>query len=163
MTDKFILWAQALDNSSPDHFYVHGKDLASDDTVQRQEAAAKVSSVIKSGSRLFEKGNVQLTANTSHFVIEVPSVQRDHSGRTAPIVCYGDYDATVGNELGESAATALNEFAKKIGRTLYPEHFELIQASFDTLKKKSLATKLTRFMGLWTIILVLLVIAYWLT
>lgn len=162
MTDKFILWAQALDNASPDHFDAHGKDLAPDDTVQRQEAVSKVSSVIKNGERLFERSSVLLTADTSHFVVEVPSVQRDHAGRTAPIVCFGDYDATAVNALGASAAVALDEFAKKIGRSLQPEDFELIRASFDTLKKKSLTTKLVRIVGIGVMVLVLLAIVYWL-
>lgn len=162
MIDKFILWAQALDNASPDHFNVHGKVLPPDDTVQRQEAVSKVSSVIKNGTRLFEKSGVLLTADTSHFVIEMPSVQRDHAGRTAPIVCYGDYDATAGNALGASAAVALDGFAKKIGRTLQPEHFEMARASFDALKKKSLKTKIVHFVGIGAMVLVLLVIVYWL-
>lgn len=162
MTGKFILWAQALDNASPDHFDVYGKDLAPNDTVQRQEAVSKVSSVIKNGARLFEKSSVLLTADTSHFVVEVPSVQRDHAGRTAPLVCYGDYDATSGDALGASAAVALEEFAKKIGRTMQPEHCELARASFDALKKKSLTTKLVRIVGIGAMVLVLLVIVYWL-
>lgn len=162
MTEKFILWAQALDNASPDHFEVHGKDLTPEDTVQRQEAVSKVSSVIKNGERLFEKSGVLLTADASHFVVEVPSVQRDHAGRTAPIVCYGDYDATADNALGACVVVALDEFSKKIGRTLQPEHFELVRSSFDALKKKSLTTKLVRIVGMGALVLVLLVIVYWL-
>lgn len=136
MTDKFILWAQALDNASPDHFDVHGKNLEPDNAAQRQDAVSKVSSVIKNGRRIFEKSSVLLTADTSHFVIEMPSVQRDRAGRTAPIVCYGDYDATVGDELGTSVDDALDKFSRKIGRTLQPDHRELAQASFKGLKKK---------------------------
>ena len=71
MTDRFILWAQALDNTSPDHFDVYGKSLKPDDIVQRQAAVSKVSSVIKNGVKLIEKGSVLLTADASHFVIEV--------------------------------------------------------------------------------------------
>jgi hypothetical protein len=162
MTDKFILWAQALDNASPDHFEVRGKVLDPDDTVRRQEAVSLVSSVIKRGARICEKSGVLLTADDSHFVVEVPSAQRDSAGRTAPIVCYGDYDATVGNALGASAAVALDDFARRIGRTLQPEHFELARASFETLKKKSSTTKLVRTAGIGTVGLVLLAIVYWL-
>lgn len=160
MKEKFILWAQALDNSSPDHFDVHGQVLGPKDTVQRQVAVSKVSSVIKNGARLFENSGVLLTADTSHFVVEVPSLQRDHAGRTAPLVCYGDYDATAGNTLGDSVAVALDGFSKKIGRTLQPEHFELVRSSFDALKKKSLTTKVVRIVGIGA--MVLFVIVYWL-
>lgn len=161
MTDKFILWAQALDNASPDHFQVHGKVLGSDDTLQRQEAVSLVSNVIKRGARICEKSGMQLTADDSYFVVEVPSAQLDSAGRTAPIVCYGDYDVTVGNALGASAAVALEDFARRIGRTLQPDHFELAQASFEALKKSS-TTKLVRTAQIVTLGLVLLAITYWL-
>jgi hypothetical protein len=162
MTDKFILWAQALDNASPDHFEVSGKVLDPDETVQRQEAVSRVSNVIKRGARICEKSGVLLTADDSHFVLEVPSAQRDSAGRAAPIVCYGDYNATVGNSLGASAAIALDDFAGRIGRTLQAEHFELAQASFETLKKKLSTTKLIRAGGIVMVGLVLLAIVYWL-
>lgn len=160
MTDKFILWAQALDNTSPDHFHVHGKSLEPDDTVQRQEAVSKVSSVIKNGVRLIEERSVILTADASHFVVEVPSTQRDHAGRTAPIVCYGDYDNTAGDALGKSIAEALDDFAKRIGRTLQREHFELARGSFAILKEKSSTKKLVRTAGAAG--LVLLAVVFWL-
>lgn len=163
MKDKFILWAQALDNASPDHFDVYGKNLRPDDTVQRQEAVSKVSRVIKNGTRLFEENGVLLTADASQFVVEVPSVQRDHAGRTAPIVCYGHYDATVSDAFGASVAVALDDFAKKIGRTLQPDHFDLARSSFEALKKKSSTTKLVRTVGIGAVGLLLLAIVYWLT
>lgn len=162
MTEKFILWAQALDNASPDHFDVRGEELSPDDTVRRQGAVSAVSSVIKNGTRVYEVSGVLLTADSYHFVLELPSAQRDRAGRTAPIVCFGDYDATVGDALGASAAVALDDFAKRIGRTLQPEHFELARASFEALKKKSSTTKLARTAGTGAAILVLLAIVYWL-
>jgi hypothetical protein len=64
--------------------------------------------------------------------------------------------------LGASAAVALDDFAKRIGRTLQPEHFELARASFEALKKKSSTTKLVRKVGIGAAALVLLAIVYWL-
>lgn len=162
MTEKFILWAQALDNSSPDHFAVRGEELPADDSVRRQEAVSSVSSVIKNGTRVYDVSGVLLTADSRHFVLEIPSAQRDRAGRTAPIVCYGDYDATVGDGLGVSAVMALDVFAQRISRTLLPEHLELSRASFEALKKKSSTTKLMRTTGIGAVALVLLAIVYWL-
>lgn len=162
MTDKFIFWAQALDNASPDHFDVYGNNLAPDDTVQRQEAVSMVSSVIKNGTRLFDKNSVLLTADASHFVLEVQSVQRDLAGRNAPIVCCGDYETITGNALGSSAVIALENFAKKIGRSLQPEYYQLVLASFDALKKKSLKRKGKGIVWTITVVLALLVIVYYL-
>lgn len=163
MTDKFVLWAQALDNASPDHFEVHGKILAPDDTIQRQEAVSLIARVIKTGARIDEKCGVLLTADDSHFVVEVPSAQRDIAGRGAPIVCYGAYESAVGDLLGASAAVALDDFAKRIGRTLLPEHFEIARESFEILKKKITTARLVRTAGVVTVGLMLLVIAYLLT
>lgn len=144
MKGKLILWAQALDNTSSDHIQVRGKALNSEDIILRQEAVSLVSSVIKGGARIFDVKGVLLTADDKHFVVEVPSAQRDSAGRTAPIVCYGDYDATFGDALVTSTLVALDEFVKCIGRTLHPEHLDLARKSFETLKKKSSMTKLVR-------------------
>ena len=136
MTENFIFWAQALDNASPDHLEVRGRELSADDSARRQEAVSLVSRVVKSGKLLFNARGVQLTADDQCFVVEVLSVQRDRVGRTAPIVCYGAYDRDVGDALGVSVAAGLVEFAGRIGRTLQPEQFELARESFAALKKK---------------------------
>lgn len=160
MMEKFTLWAQALDNSSPDHFNVRDEELATNDIVRRQEAVSSVSSVIKNGTRCYESGGVLLTADARYFVLEVPSVQRDRAGRTAPIICYGLHDTGDIDTLGDLAAAALSDFANRIGRTLPPEHFELTQASFAALKKKK--TKLTRTLKIGVLVLALLGIICWL-
>ncbi|GGD33677.1 hypothetical protein [Pseudoxanthomonas indica] len=162
MTDQFILWAQALDNSSPDHFTVHGNDLGNSDTVQRQEAVSKVSAVIKKGARLFERDGVMLTADASHFVIEIPSVQSDLAGRIAPIVCYGPNGVVATGGHGIMAVAALTAFARRIGRTLQPEQLKLVDVSFDALKKKSKVGRMVRTAGLSGLALALLVLVYWL-
>lgn len=160
MTEKFILWAQALDNTSPDHFDVRGKELSADDSGKRQDVVSRVSSVTKKGARVYETGGVLLTADNCHFVLEVPSTQRDRAGRVAPIVCYGDYGDAIGDELGDSAVVALDVFVKRIGRTLQPEHIKLARGSFDSLKKKPSMTRLVRMVGIGIVILVLLILVY---
>lgn len=160
MSDRFVLWAQALDNASPDHFVVHGEELSADDSIRRQEAVSLVSSVIKGGTRLYHVSRVLLTADARHFVLEVPSAQRDRAGRTAPIVCYGGYDPATLDSLGASAAVALDDFAARIGRTVQPEHFEHAQSSFEALKKKSSRRRRVRMVGIGAVGAVLLVLAY---
>lgn len=158
MTEKFILWAQALDNASPDHFDVRGEELSADDSGKREDAVSLVSSVTKKGTRVYDAGGVLMTADNCHFVLEIPSAQRDRAGRVAPIVCYGDYGGAIGDELGDSAVTALGAFVKRIGRTLQPEHIDLARNSFDSLKKKPSMTKLVRMVGIGIAVLALLVL-----
>jgi len=135
VTEMLIFWAQALDNASPDHIDMRGEELSPDDTLRRQEAVSLVSGVVKAGSRIFDQRGVQLTEDGRHFVVEVPSAERDRAGRTAPVVCYGEYDSTVGDALGASVAVGLDDFAKRIGRNILPEHFELARESFAELEK----------------------------
>jgi hypothetical protein len=142
VTGKLSYWAQALDNASPDHIQLYGEELPPDDLVRRQEVVKRVSGVIKQGVRVFDSGGVLLTADAHRFVVEIPSKQRDRAGRVAPVVCYGEYDGYVGEELETRVFAGLAEFAERIGRTLAPEYSELIYAAFVALKKKSLKTKL---------------------
>lgn len=160
--EKLILWAQALDNASPDHFRVRGEELAADDAVRRQEAVSAVSKVIKYGARVYESGGVLLTADAIRFVLEVQSTQRDDAGRAAPIVCSGEYGAALGDQLDEAVSIAVEDFARRIGRTLHPRHFELVQAAFSALKKTSRMTRLVRWLATASLGLVLLAIGFWL-
>ena len=162
MTGKLIFWAQALDNASPDHFEMRGEELLSDDAVRRQEAVSLVSDVVKAGTRIFDAQGVQLTEDGRHFVVELPSAELDRAGRRAPIVCYGEYGSRVGDTLWASVAVGLDDFAKRIGRNISPEHFELARESFETLKKKSSTRSLGRAVWIGAAALVLLALAYWL-
>lgn len=138
MTEKLIFWAQALDNTSPDHIDMLGEELSPNDPVRRQEAVSLVYSVVKVGTRIFDHRGVRLTKNGRHFVVEVPAAERDCAGRTAPIICYGDYDPTTGDALGAAVVAGLDTFAKQIGRNIFPEHLGLARESFAALKKKIL-------------------------
>lgn len=141
MKKRFILWAQALDNTSPDHFYDRGEELSVSDSSRREEAVSSVAIVIREGKRVYEDSGVLLTADAHHFVIEVPSIQRDCAGRFAPIVCYGAYSATIEDQLVTSVSVSLEHFAKRIGRTVQSDHLNNVRSAFDDLKKKSSTIK----------------------
>lgn len=162
MMERSVFWAQALDNSSPDHIYMHGEPLSPSDSARRQEAVSLVSGVVKTGVRVFESHGMSLTADEGHFVVEILSAQRDQAGRTAPLVCYGKYDSTMTASFGALVAGDLNDFAERIGRSLQPGHFELARESFVVLKKKLLRKKLVRVLGIAAAFLVLLLVAYYL-
>lgn len=162
MTERFIFWAQALDNSSPDHIEMHGEELPADDAVRRQEAVSLVSRALKSCDPIFEEQGVKLTVDAHHFVLEVLSVQRDRAGRSAPIICYGAYCHEKGDVLGTSVAVGLSEFAKRIGRTIQPKHFELSRDSFVALKKKISKQMIIRQATIGVGVLALIILVYWL-
>lgn len=162
MTDKFIFWAQALDNVSPDHIDMYGKELSPDDTTSRQNAVSLVSGVVKVGSCLLEKQGFRLTEDGRHFVIEVLSAERDRAGRTAPIICYGNYHSAIDDALNERVAESIGHFARRIGRTILPEHLALLFESLAALKKKSWMRKISRSAWILVVTCILLALGFWL-
>jgi hypothetical protein len=158
--EKLIFWAQALDNSSPDHIDEHGEELSSTDTVRRQEVVSLVSEVIKRGARIFDQEGVRLTEDGRSFVVEVPSTKADRIGRSAPIICYGDYDSTVDEMFGATVAENIESFAHRIGRTILPEHCVRTRDSFGVLKKKYSMRRLLRLALVAALVLSLLAIGY---
>jgi len=160
VSKDFILSAQALDNVSSDPVSFYGEQLGPDDAARRQQAQSSISDVTANGKVVHEQDGVQLKTYRKHFVLEVWSAERDEAGRIAPIVCYGDYGATPEQELGSKAATAVEDFATRIGRSLEAGHFELARSSFDVLKKKSQSQKRIRVALTMAVILFLVAVAW---
>lgn len=133
---KFSYWAQALDNTSPDHIVLNDVDTLPDDQASRQQVVEMVSAVTEHGMTVFDYGGIQLTANSHEFVIEIPAEQHDVIGRIAPLTCYGHFEDSELDGLNPIVKDGLSAFAKSIGRTLSPECLILIDDAIATLKKK---------------------------
>ena len=142
MINNFIFWAQALDNSSPDHIRMEENDLTSEEADQRQKAVSLVSAVVKTGRCVFEKQNVRLFDDGKHFVIEITSAQCDQIDRTAPIVCYGEYDKNICETLGDGITNHLQQFTEAIGRSIGPDQTKQVNESIEQLKKNISKRKL---------------------
>ncbi|MEO7035874.1 MAG: hypothetical protein ABI548_18205 [Polyangiaceae bacterium] len=136
MTRDLLFWAQALDNASPDHLARGGQDLPIEDSGGRQDVVSRVSAVVKTGDKVFSEAGVNLTGDGNRFVVEVTSVQRDHAGRAAPIICFGEYASPIEDSLWVSVAAGVEDFARRIGRDVAPERVVATRRAFDQLKKK---------------------------
>ena len=156
MSKMFVYWAQALDNASPDHLDVQGVRLAPEDAVRRQAAVSLVSSVVKTGSRIFSEHGVWLTENGHQFVVEVPSAEADQAGRMAPIDCYGEYEAEADDAFGAAVSDGIENFARSIGRTIRPDQAETIRRAFEARKKKSSRNRLVLLAGIGLLALAVL-------
>ena len=133
----FGLWAQALDNSSPDHMAnIDGRQIQPDDNTEREKVVSEVSGIIKGGVYKSEVEGIKLTANDKQFVLEVISSEKDCRERSAPILCYGDYDKKNTGGIEDSIITSLNTFAGKIGRTIPPKCDDLVRTAFTALKEE---------------------------
>ena len=115
-----IKWAQALDNISPDDIEVTGANLS------REAAVSRVYGVIEHGKRVYAADGIQLTQHAGQFVLEVPSTAQDQVGRTAPIICWSEYEADLSDRFAALLATDIEDFAKRIGRDLVDRHAEKI-------------------------------------
>ncbi len=155
-----VFWAQALDNSAPDHIEFEGETLLPEDTKRRQDAVSLVSSVVKAGHRLYSQNGVLLTVHGDRFVLEIPSAERDRAGRTAPIILCGQHSSRVDDGLASMIIVDADDFAKRIGRTVGVEHFDGARAAFQALKKNSSRRKIAIAVGVAILVLVALGI-YW--
>lgn len=162
MTRVFIFWAQPLDNASPDIIHDGNEALLPSDTTRREAVVLRVSDVIKHGLRYFEHDGVVATEDGKHFVLELPSAQRDCLGRAAPIVCCGECSSPKGENVGDKCIDALIRFAEQIERGILPAHLDAIRSSFTTLKKKDHARKVRRFAISMVALAIAVVAACWL-
>ena len=162
MSELLVLWAQALDNSSPDQIELRGERLPEHDSARRQEAVSTVSAVVRNGTRLYDEGGVRLTEDGGRFVLEVPTAQSDLAGRTAPVVCCGLGDPLQGEELVSATRTWMEDFCIRIGRTLLAEHVERVFPAFAVLKKKYLRRRLVRMAILGAATMATLALVAWL-
>ena len=150
-----IMWAQALDNISPDEIEVTGTKLT------REAAVSQVYGVIERGKRVYAVDEVQLTEHRCQFVLEVLSTVQDQVGRTAPIICWSRYEPNLSDRFANLLTTNIEDFAERIGRGLVDRHAEKIIEAIDALKKnihlrQSLKLGLTVAAGL-----ILLSLTYW--
>lgn len=131
------MWAQALDNTSPDEIEVPGDDMT------REDAVAHVYRVIEAGKRIHASKNVKLISYRNQSVLEVISTVRDQAGRSAPIVCYIRHETSLTDNSASELAASVGQFGAKIGRDL-PEGYDVeIARAINALKKNS-RTKFTR-------------------
>ena len=155
---QFIFWAQALDNTSPDHVEMRGQVLSPDDAVEREKAASTVADIIRRGSAVYQEGHFKLTVCKNRFVLEVPSVQRDNAGRVAPLVCCGEYRSRDLDILEHAVASALDRFAQGIEREIDSSQRNSIGPAFAVLKKKSVSGRRGCLMALGAAVILLIVV-----
>ena len=149
-----IIWAQALDNTSSDHFEI------SDGELTREAAVSRVYNVIERGRRVYAQDSVRLTASGQELVLELESAVKDLAGRTAPIVCLSGFDADLSPGFAAGLASDVDGFANRIGRKLAEGHSQLVANAIATLKKncRRRVTMVTLF--ILTIILCLAGLVY---
>ena len=137
-------WAQALDNTSPDHF-MQDEHMLDDDSQGRQGIAQSVSRVKSNGSRAYDESGVILVVHRTEFVLEFPCEERDDSGRVSPIVCHGTFGDRASAELNAFVINEAKRFALEAHRPLSEATQSNMTEALGALKKNqpTLQPKLT--------------------
>nr|WP_294503901.1 hypothetical protein [uncultured Rhodopila sp.] len=145
--------AQALDNTSPDHYQIGDELLTVEDQAQRRQVTNMISEVARNGTPLLKAGGAELIFQHRDFLAQVYSEQRDHAGRRAPILCCGEFNHS---DDPQAIIQAIIGFAAKIGRTVDPGHIQAIRDKFAKSKKKSPTLPLAVGIGIALLLAVLM-------
>lgn len=113
---RLSFWAQALDNSSPDHFEYAGVEIPHANTHSREAIASQVSEAIRSGVELLKDESHRIIRNRTHLLVEIRGTERDKIGRAAPIVCLADAHDLRTAEKRAIILDELDRFSTAIGR-----------------------------------------------
>ena len=169
MIQDFYYKAQALDNTSPDHYKIGSNLVGEADDRKRSEITRAISEVARKGRVLWENDGAELIVYRPNrpktFLIQVYSEGLDQAGRCAPLLCCGafhDVNSIVKEIL--SATEGVKVFAKEIGRSVDPRHsLSMEEPAFrgkleqweDDLKKKRRATQVAIAIGTAAIVTML--------
>ena len=128
MNNQLYFTAQALDNTSSDHYKI-GEDILSDNnTVERMAVTELISKITDRGERLILSTEAELLIWRNLFLIQVYSEQQDVLGRKAPILCCGKLNFIIQPVI---IIQAIQQFAENIGRTVSPLHLMVIQVAIE--------------------------------
>jgi len=155
---KLSFFAQALDNTSPNHLSIDGQILHSNDTALREQITTMIANTTMKGKNVFDEAFIQLHINGADFIISVPSAERDVIGRIAPIVCIGKINDPMDDSVTEQILYEINCFTAMIGRSVEPETIRVARKALLLLKKNR---KIPRY-GLTIGVAIIAVIAIYL-
>jgi hypothetical protein len=141
--------AQALDNTSPDHYQIGEELLSARDEARCYQVTKTISEIARDGTLRLKKGGAELFVQRERFLAQVYSEQLDQVGRRVPILCCGAFGLT---DDPEAIIEAIHGFAAKIGRTVAPGHIKAVRDGLAEVKKKRCLTLL--FAGAGVIALV---------
>jgi hypothetical protein len=134
MSGPLKFQAQALDNTSPDHYQIGDELLSAEDQARRCQVTDMISEVAREGTPDLQADGAELIVKGLCFLVQVYSEQLDHAGRRAPILCCGEFSRS---DDPDAIIQAIHDFAAKIGRTVDPGHIKAIKGRLAGLKKKA--------------------------
>ncbi len=120
----YLLWAQSLDNSSPDHMRIGDHKLDPSNKDERRTLVSTMSSVTLRGKSYDFGGALVVCKYRDSFVVNIPTAMTDLAGRQANIACCFQVESRALLELEQKIqeiTDAAKDFARSIGWTIESE------------------------------------------
>jgi hypothetical protein len=151
-----FLWAQSLDNSSPDQIYASGRILSQKYVEERKRIVSAISNVTLNSKPTRAGDYVTIYIKDNEFVLSIILPEKDVLNRKAPILCYCQIADESDHVFAQRMIAHISAFVKKINRTApsYVEKEVTIALSMFEKKKRD------KIVAMWVrIILLLLLLA----
>ncbi|MCE2565732.1 hypothetical protein [Komagataeibacter sp. FNDCF1] len=137
MTSRIkILYAQSLDNTSPNPMTLNGNFLAAENQEERQEAASILSLISKNSTKTtVHNGTKLIESKGNGFIFELPCAEKDILSRDTFIVFCEKSDFNASAEKLNSIKYEVTKFAKYIKRNVDAESVMLFskRSSYATI------------------------------
>jgi len=135
--DSVYLWAQSLDNSSPDYIYHNGRILKPQkDSNEREEILSSISQVTINSKPQKVENNILIYINNDKFVLSIVLPEQDVLYRKAPILCYSSLADPEDKLFSQRLIAHISNFTRSIGRS-FPSNLEQeVKLALSLVKKK---------------------------
>jgi len=138
--EHVYFFAQSLDNKSPDIIAVGRKLLSTEDTLVRDQAMGKMTTISSKGEVVYRSNAGEVSAildqSGEAFLLEIVPLEKDTIGRKAPIICFGDIPDASNENWIVSLVSELNNFIDEVGRKTNSENDKWIREALHGLIKK---------------------------
>lgn len=132
----YYFWAQALDNTTPDHFYyVYNKQNVVE-VSECKNIIELIARVTKSGEVIYGDGRIKLIEKNRQVVIEVPTIQCDNAGRVAAVVSCFNIEQQIDDAFIGQVISRIDAFAQHINRTILLCDLEMVKTAMRKLNKR---------------------------
>lgn len=159
MQTKFSLLAQSRSPGESDSYVYENEPITLDDN-RTLAVENLISEVTRNGHRYKVSKEVEFFIWRNRFVIYVRPVERDTSGRGAPIACHGEINIfQPTTTFVEDVEGTISEFCGRLQRTIEKSSHTAIRTAASDIKKKFIHSVrllgVILFIGLMTLALLL--------
>jgi predicted CoA-binding protein len=156
--NMIILWAQSLDNSSPDQIYDGRRILSQKSSAEREKIISLISQVTLNSKPEEAGNNVKVYVNNNNFVLSMVLPEKDVLNRKAPVLCYSQLTEINDPHFTQRLIAHISTFVKQLNRTIPSNIQEEIVLALSLVKKKRTTRATMIWIGVVLFLLLLLLL-----